>query len=230
MPRDDRPGEARRLERARIDRGFETAKAACRFFGWNYDTYIQHERGERGITKTAAAKYAKAFNVTAAYLLTGQGDRHGAIVPIMGYIGAGEEIEPEYEQVPEDGLEQVELPFPVPEEMIGFEVRGDSMAPAYRAGDVVIVSRSQTTATDHLIGEEATVRTEDGRRFLKRISLGPRRGRYNLESLNGRYSTIVGVAIAWANVARIVVRASQIRRIERINGTRPSRAGTRLDK
>ena len=43
-------------------------------------------------------------------------------VPIMGRIGAGASIEPEYEQVPPDGLGSVELPFPISEETVAFEV------------------------------------------------------------------------------------------------------------
>lgn len=69
---DDRPDAAKRLEVARKNRGFETAKDAARFFGWSYETYNQHENGTRGITR-AADKYAKAFRVSHGWLLTGEG-------------------------------------------------------------------------------------------------------------------------------------------------------------
>ena len=36
-------------------------------------------------------------------------------VPIMGRVGAGASIEPEHEQVPPEGLGEVELPFPIEE-------------------------------------------------------------------------------------------------------------------
>jgi hypothetical protein len=36
-------------------------------------------------------------------------------VPIMGRVGAGASIEPEHEQVPPEGLGEVELPFPIAE-------------------------------------------------------------------------------------------------------------------
>ncbi len=35
-------------------------------------------------------------------------------IAVMGLIGAGAEIMPEFEQVPEHGLDQVEVPFPLP--------------------------------------------------------------------------------------------------------------------
>jgi len=55
-------------------------------------------------------------------------------VPIMGRVGAGAVIEPENEQVPPEGLGEVELPFPVPEETIAFEVAGDSAGKLLRRG------------------------------------------------------------------------------------------------
>lgn len=72
MSFDDRPDFAKRLEQARIDRGFRTAKDAARYYGWVYETYIQHEQGIRGISR-AAGKYAKAFRVSEGWLLTGEG-------------------------------------------------------------------------------------------------------------------------------------------------------------
>lgn len=70
---DDRPEFAKRLEKARISRGFRTAKDAARYFDWTYETYIQHEQGIRGISR-AAGKYAKAFRVSEGWLLTGEGN------------------------------------------------------------------------------------------------------------------------------------------------------------
>lgn len=72
MDFDDRPDAARRLVEAREGRGFKTPKEAATYFGWTYETYIQHEQGTRGITR-AAKKYAKAFRVSEAWLLTGEG-------------------------------------------------------------------------------------------------------------------------------------------------------------
>ncbi|WP_421565935.1 XRE family transcriptional regulator [Ochrobactrum sp. EDr1-4] len=69
---DTRPDFAKRLEIARIARGFKTAKSACEYFGWNYNSYAQHEQGNRGISRISD-KYAKAYRVSEAWLLTGEG-------------------------------------------------------------------------------------------------------------------------------------------------------------
>src|ERR1700727_1271001 len=65
------------------------------------------------------------------------------MVPIMGRVGAGAVIEPDIEQVPPDGLGEIELPFPIDEETIAFEVMGDSMLPKYESGDIIIVYQEQ---------------------------------------------------------------------------------------
>lgn len=72
MTQDDRPAPAKRLEEARIARGFKTAKAACEYFGWNYVSYSQHESGQRGLSRVAD-RYAAAFRVGEGWLLTGEG-------------------------------------------------------------------------------------------------------------------------------------------------------------
>lgn len=72
MSYDDRPDPAKRLEQARRARNFKNPKEAAAYFGWVYETYIQHEQGTRGITR-AAGRYASAFRVSEGWLLTGEG-------------------------------------------------------------------------------------------------------------------------------------------------------------
>lgn len=63
---------AARLREARAAAGFSgPADAASRFL-WPYPTYAAHENGGRSYTR-AAARYAKAFRVSEAWLLTGEG-------------------------------------------------------------------------------------------------------------------------------------------------------------
>ncbi|WP_276200603.1 S24 family peptidase [Chelatococcus sp. XZ-Ab1] len=203
-----------RLRRARIEAGFSSAMGAAKRFGWSPSTYAAHENGQNRFDEKAARKYAEAFKTSAAWLLTGEGEglTSGHTVPIMGYIGAGAEIQPEFEQVPPEGLDTVELPFPVPDDMIGLEVRGDSMLPAYSDGDVVVVYRDQRYAPDTYIGEEAAVRTHDGRRFLKRLAPGPEPHTFTLESFNAR--PIIGARLAWIGEIWVTVKRGTIRRID----------------
>ena len=114
-------------------------------------------------------------------------------VPLMGRIGAGSEISPEFEQVPVDGLEQILVPFPLPDEMIAFQVYGDSMLPAYKDGTIVIVYKNQKKPLEAFYGHDAAVRTADGRRFLKTIM----RGSNGVNLLSWNAGPIESVELVW---------------------------------
>jgi len=60
-----------RLRQARIDAGYTTMSAAAEQFGWKVSTYGGHENGSRGIKTRDIQKYAAAFGVSPAWLLTG---------------------------------------------------------------------------------------------------------------------------------------------------------------
>jgi repressor LexA len=137
-------------------------------------------------------------------------------VRIMGYVGAGAVIDPDVEQVPPDGLATVTLPFPLPDDMVGLEVRGDSMLPRYDEGDVIIVYREQRRGLDTFYGEEAAVRTKDGRRYLKTIGRGKARGTVTLLSFNAR--PIENVRLDWIGEIYVAVRAGQVRRLRHGDG------------
>ncbi|TPE49958.1 helix-turn-helix domain-containing protein [Amaricoccus solimangrovi] len=84
---DTRPETAQRLQAAREASGFPSAKAAARRFGWSEDTYAQHENGTRGLTRSAT-RYAKAFKVSSAWILTGEGDGPGESSEIISELRA----------------------------------------------------------------------------------------------------------------------------------------------
>lgn len=139
------------------------------------------------------------------------------IVPIMGYLGAGAEVEPDHEQVPPEGLEQYEVPFPLPEEMVAFKVRGTSMLPVFKPDAVIIVYRHQKKPIDSFYGEEAAVRTSDGRRFIKTIIRGSVKGRVNLISWND-VAPIENVSLDWVGEIFAVLPPSAIKKVARQGG------------
>jgi transcriptional regulator with XRE-family HTH domain len=139
-------------------------------------------------------------------------------IPIMGYVGAGARIDPDYEQVPAEGLDQVEVPLLLPDDAMGLQVRGDSMLPKYPDGFVIIVHREQTRSTASLIGEEAALRTYDGHRYLKMVMPGTKPHTYNLESFNAR--PILGARIAWASEILAIIPSNQVRRLTRQSKSR----------
>lgn len=138
-------------------------------------------------------------------------------IPIVGFIGAGAEIMPEFEQVPPEGLDQVHVPFALPEEMIALEVRGDSMLPVYKDGHVVVVYKEQKKPIQAFFGEDAAVRTSDGRRFLKTIMKG---SPVTLMSFNA--APIENVGLEWVGEIFAVLPRTQLKRVDRIGGIQGS--------
>jgi hypothetical protein len=65
------PGQ--RLIDARIKRGYPTAAAAIRAFGFVKSTYEKHENGTRAFDLKDAERYGKAFRKSPAWILTGVG-------------------------------------------------------------------------------------------------------------------------------------------------------------
>jgi phage repressor protein C with HTH and peptisase S24 domain len=60
---------ADRLKEARVNAKFATAEAACQAFGWKPAAYRHHEGGIRSFDVETAVRYARAFKVSAAWLL-----------------------------------------------------------------------------------------------------------------------------------------------------------------
>jgi len=132
-------------------------------------------------------------------------------VPIMGRVGAGAAIEPEHEQVPPEGLGEVELPFPMAEETIAFEVAGDSMLPKYENGDIIVVYKEQRHPLASFYGEEAAVRLKTGERYLKTIERGKSAALVNLTSFNAK--PISGVKLEWIGEICVTLPRGQIDRL-----------------
>jgi repressor LexA len=144
-------------------------------------------------------------------------------VPIMGRVGAGASITPEHEQMPDEGIGEVELPFPIAEETIALEVVGDSMLPKYENGDIIVVYRDQRHPLTSFYGEEAAVRLKTGERYLKTIERGKTAHVVNLTSFNAK--PISGVKLEWIGEICVTLPRGQIERL-RARATGRSRKKT----
>lgn len=169
------------------------------------------ESGERNLSVKNLNLIADGLKVAPRELLIDDNPAPQTnVVRVMGRIGAGAEILVEGEDWPEDGLFEIEAPFPVPEDSIAFEVQGESMWPRYDPGDIIICWRTQSHV-DEVIGWEAAVKTADGRRYLKRVLRGATRTTFDLESHNA--APIRGVKLDWVGAIQAVIRSGQWRKL-----------------
>jgi SOS-response transcriptional repressor LexA len=169
--------------------------------------FKNHDR--RGVTTETLLALAPVLKTTAAWLLDGGEQTSGNLVPVLGRIGTGAEIQPEFEQVPPEGLYAIELPFLVPENAMALQVDGDDMWPRYNSGDAIICWR-QGDLVQEVVGWEAVVRTASGKCYLKRIQHGATSGTFDLETHNA--APIRGIRLDRAWAIKAVVRSGQWRR------------------
>lgn len=191
-------GPAERLRRARMKAGFASATDAARAHGWAAPTYLAHENGGRGVPLTRARAYARAFGVSPAWLLTGEGDLRAATAPLVGHVGAGAEIFAIDDHAMGAALEEVEAPPNIDRDVVAVQVRGDSMYPVYWDGDLLFYGRSGDLIDTRCLNRECVVRLVDGRTLLKVLRRGTHPGFYRLESYNA--PPMEQVAVDWAAV------------------------------
>lgn len=194
-----------RLVAARIKAGHETAADAARAFGWSPITYRAHESGLRGLRRDAATRYAAAFGVSEAWLLTGEGAPDGPrpMVPVVGYVGAGAEVHLFEGDQSSEQIDEADAPPGADEHVEAVIVRGDSMTPAFRNRDVIYY-RNIRGEPEQLIGRECVIRLMDGRTFVKILMRGGAPGLFTLFSYNA--PLIADVAVEWAVPVKWVMR------------------------
>ena len=97
------------------------------------------------------------------------------------------------------GWEEIAFPSVTDEHAYALKISGDSMKPAYRAGDVIVVSPAATVRK----GDRVVVKTKDGEMMVKELRRKNAKS-LELKSLNAEHRdrTLPVVDVLW--VARIV--------------------------
>lgn len=190
-----------RLKQARERARFDSASDAADAFGWAYPTYAAHENGSRGFRADTAQRYAKAFGVTAQWLLYGgpidrveneePAPEGAALVPVYDVeASAGDGSVVEYE------AEIYSLAFPPsylkkltsssPSNLSIISVKGDSMEPTLMDDDVVLLDTSKTNLSyDGLF----VIRFDDAL-HVKRVGRSAKQGHVTIISDNSAFRDI----------------------------------------
>jgi phage repressor protein C with HTH and peptisase S24 domain len=192
-----------RLRAAREKAGFKNASDAASAKGWTYSTYAGHENGSRQILPDAANKYARAFGVSANYILFGTGSEitsvesddtihtNGTFIPVYDVqASAGFGALVDYEEqthslaFPPDYLRK--LTGASPKHLVIISTKGDSMEPTLLDDDIVLVDTSKT----HMGYEGMFVLRHNDTLLVKRAGMAPKPGHVTLISDNKAYPPV----------------------------------------
>lgn len=186
-------------------RGWSLAELARRA-GVNEDALYKHLQGKvaqpRGET---VAKYARALGLHEAWLRFGHGPRV-ASVPLVGFVGAGEEVVGPDTYPYNGGFDEVDVSLDATDP-IALRVRGRSMIPVYRPGDELLCARVRGSDIESVVGLDCVVLTRDGASYVKQVRRG-RSGRYVLRSYNPTVDDIEDVDLEWAAPIVMIRRAA----------------------
>jgi phage repressor protein C with HTH and peptisase S24 domain len=123
------------------------------------------ERGQRKLTVEWMERIAPVLGVAPADLMLASKP-----VPVLGYVGAGAEVYSIDDHAKGNGMFETSAPPQgATPSMVALVVRGDSMSPAYEAGDIIYYDQQLSGDFDHLVGKRVVVRLTDGRTFVKKL-------------------------------------------------------------
>ena len=177
---------ANNLRALREGRSWSQEEAAAAL-GTTRNQYAKLEGGSRRLSDVWIARAAAAYGIDAGDVVT---DRR-AMVPVVGYVGAGSEAHFGTAQGP---MDEVAAPDGSTPQTVAVEVRGDSLG-TFFDGWIVFYDDVRSPITDDLVGRLCVVGLEDGRILVKMV----RRSRSGRFDLHGQFGEpVLDVALAWA--------------------------------
>ena len=159
-------------------------------------------------------KVAAAFGVSVEDFLAGNLLFDRPAVSVAGHVGAGAIVELADAHAKGDGLYHIACPPQVsPHGIVGVEVRGDSMAPIYQPGDVLLYTRDALGVPSEAIGKICICEDEDGRAWVKVVRTGSQEGTFSLISVNPESAHMHGIRLKWAAPVRLHLPAEFVDRV-----------------
>ena len=151
-----------RLREARKAKGMTQVDVA-NYIGLSQGSYSCWEKGRVKIDSMSLSRLATLFGVTTDYLLGVDStpvNQNGVRVPVLGDVAAGIPIEAITDIV---DYEEIDAAMASTGEFFALRIKGASMEPRMREGDVVIVRKQDTAETGDTVvvlvnGDSATVK------------------------------------------------------------------------
>ena len=165
-----------RLKELRVANGYKTQADLAKTIFVNQTAVSQWERGVTTPSPDMLVKLANLYGVTVDYILNNRDDtipNDLRRVPVLGEVAAGLPMMAEENIV---DYEEIDPAMATSGELFGLRIKGSSMEPRIKEGDVVIVRKQEDVDTGDVAvvlvnGDSATVKRF--RRSQKNIYLIP---------------------------------------------------------
>jgi phage repressor protein C with HTH and peptisase S24 domain len=174
-------------------------------------------RGKAASPKLSTAlKIAHALDMTLDQLLTAAHTEFSPAptISIAGKVGAGARV-PVFDVYEKGDGPQVECPAGLSSSgIVAVEAEGDSMEPAFSAGDILFYTRhSDNGVPEEAVGAKCVCEDENGMGWVKQIKRGTERGLFNLISLNPTAENQHDIKLIWAARVRLHWPAELVKKI-----------------
>jgi phage repressor protein C with HTH and peptisase S24 domain len=191
----------RLAERAGLSASGLAKKAGLDPTTFNKSKRITADGRERWPSTESVAKALAAtdHSIETFVQLIGDSDRAVQSVPLLGLAQAGSGSHFDESGFPTGkGWDEMSLPSVDDEHAYALEISGDQMKPAYRGGDVIVVS----PATPIRRGDRVVVKTASGEVLIRELKRRTAKT-LELQSLNGHVErTLAASEVEW--IARII--------------------------
>lgn len=146
-----------------------TQTDVAKIIGISQTGYSDWETGKNRVDARSLGRLAELYGVTVNYLLgidENDAPAKGVRIPVLGSVAAGIPIEAIQDIV---DYEEIDADMAAAGEYFGLRIKGSSMEPRIREGDVVIVRRQEEAET----GDTVVVLVNGDSATVKRIKIEP---------------------------------------------------------
>lgn len=176
-----------RLRALRVARGLSQVELA-RAIGRHQTAIGPYERDDYAPSPEIVEKVAATLGTSPEFLLFGRSPNRRTLV-VAGVIGSAGLVD--------KSLPELEEPVLLGDEhMVSYRLADDSMAPVFRPGQLVLVTRVAVEEVESLFGRDALAQLSDGRIMLRRLFPGAVTGRVDLAAYNAPLLPSVAVESA----------------------------------
>lgn len=177
----------RRLRALRVTLGMSQVELARRI-GRHQTAIGPYERDEYEPARDVVEKLALVLETSPEYLYFGRSPQETAL-PILGRFSQAGILEPDLEGI-------IELVSLRDGQLRAYRILDDSMAPAFRPGQLALVLAAALEGIDGLLGRDALVDLADGRSMLRRLMPSVEPTRFDLVAYNAPLLPSVAVRSA----------------------------------